>query len=98
MILNKRQIKQLKSLANTCEIRYKVGKNEISDNLIEMLDKGITKHELIKIDLMKIVADEKEEIANSLAESLHAELVTIIGNVIVLYRKNLKEPKIKLVD
>ncbi len=98
MILNKRQIKQLKSLANTCTIRYQVGKNEITDTVIDMLDKGITKHELIKVDLMKNVSDKKEEFADKLASSLHAELVTIIGGVIVLYRKNLKEPKIKLVD
>lgn len=98
MILNKHQIKQLKSLANTCDIRYKVGKKEISDNLIEVLDKGITKHELIKVDLMHNIMSEKEKIAEELAQALHAELITIIGGVIVLYRKNLKSPKIKLVD
>ena len=29
-------------------------------------------------------------------EVLHAELIQIIGSTIILYRKNLKEPKIKL--
>ena len=35
-------------------------------------------------------------VANELTNLLHAELIQIIGGVIVLYRKNLKEPKIKL--
>ena len=98
MILNKRQVKQLKALANTCTIRYKVGKNEVNDNLIDMLDKALLKHELIKIDVMQVVKEDKDEIALTLQNALNAELITIIGNVIVLYRKNMKEPKIKLVD
>lgn len=98
MILNKRQIRQLKGLASTLDSKYQVGKFGITDTLIETLDKGIEKNELIKISLMKSVTDQKEEIANALAFSLHAELVTIIGNVIVLYRKNLKDPHITLVD
>jgi len=39
---------------------------------------------------------DKESFANELTNLLHAELIQIIGGVIVLYRKNLKEPKIKL--
>lgn len=98
MILNKRQIKQLKAMASTLDIKYQLGKNEINDNLIDMLDKGITKHELIKIHLNKNLLSEKKQLAVILAERLNAELVTIIGGVIVLYRKNLKSPKIKLVN
>ncbi len=98
MILNKRQIRQLKSMATTLESKYQVGKNGITGTLIEILDKGIEKHELIKISLMKCCMPDKKEIANELANKLHAELITIVGGVIVLYRKNLKEPKITLVD
>lgn len=97
MILNKAQIKQLKALSNTCKIRYQLGKNEITPTLIDLLDKGITKHELIKVDLRHNIMDDKEEIAKELASLLHAELICIVGGVITLYRKNLKEPKIKLV-
>ena len=98
MILNKRQIRQLKSMATTLESKYQVGKNGITGTLIEILDKGIEKNELIKISLMKCCMPDKKEIANELANKLHAELITIVGGVIVLYRKNLKEPKITLVD
>lgn len=98
MILNKRQIRQLKSIAQTSKIRYQIGKNEITDTLIDMLNKGIDKHELIKVDLLQSVVTDKEEIANTLSDVLHAEIVTIIGNVIVLYRKNISHPVIKLVD
>jgi len=95
-MLNKKQIKYLKSLANTCENKYQIGKNEINENNIKMLSNALDKYELIKICLNRSVAEEKEEIANSLVECLYAELIQIIGNVIVIYRKNLKEPKIQL--
>ena len=98
MILNKRQVRQLKSLAQTCSIHYQIGKNELSDSLLDMLDKGIEKHELIKVDLLQTVTTDKKVLAEEIARELHAEVVTIIGGVIVLYRKNLLHPTIKLVD
>ncbi len=98
MILNKRQIRQLKGLAQTCKIKYQLGKNEISDTLLDLLDKGIEKHELIKVDVMQSVTTSKDELASTIANAINAEIVTIIGGVIVLYRKNLKHPTIKLVD
>lgn len=97
-MLNKHQIAQLKSLSMTMSSNYQIGKNEISPALIEMLDKALTKHELIKISVNRVIVDQKKIIAEQLCESLHAELVQIIGGVIVLYRKNLKNPVIKLVS
>lgn len=97
-MLNKRQVAQLRSIAQTTKATYQVGKNEINENLLDMLDKAITKHELIKISVNKAMSDVKEEFALELSELLHAELIQVIGRVIVLYRKNLKEPKINLVS
>ncbi len=96
-MLSKKQLAQLRSLAQTTKAMYNVGKNEINENVLSMLDKALTKHELIKISVNKAMSDEKEEFAHELSTLLHAELVTIIGRVIVLYRKNLKNPRIELV-
>lgn len=95
-MLSKKQIKYLKGLANTLDAKYKVGKNEITPHTLELLDNALTAHELIKISLNKSVMDYKTEIASTLAEELHAELIQIIGGVIVLFRKNLKDGKIHI--
>lgn len=95
-MLSKSQIKFLKSLSNTVENKYQVGKNEITDTLVDMLSKALDKYELIKVCVNQSVKELKNEFANNLKASLHAEVVQIIGGVIVLYRKNLREPKIKL--
>ena len=95
-MLSKTQIRYLKGLASKLEIKYQIGKNEITDTVLDMLSKALDSHELIKITLNKVVSEEKEYIAETLVNELHAELIQIIGSTIILYRKNLKNPKISL--
>ena len=95
-MLTKSQVKFLKSLSNTVENKYQVGKNEVTVTLIDMLSKALDKYELIKVCVNQSVKELKNEFAQTLVQVLHAELIQIIGGVIVLYRKNLREPKIKL--
>ena len=96
-MLTKNQKKQLKSLANQLTIRYQVGKNEITENLLNMLNKALDAHELIKIDVMQAVNDHLQEITLDLSSKLNAEVVQVIGNTIVLYRRNKGKPIIVLV-
>ena len=96
-MLNQNQKKQLKSLAAKLETKYQIGKKEISPTLIDMLDKALTAHELIKIDVMKGYDGEMEPLAMDLSMQLKAEVVQIVGRVIVLFRRNKEKPQIKLV-
>lgn len=96
-MLSQAQKKQLKGLSNTLDIKYQIGKSEITDNVLNVLDKALTAHELIKIDVMKSVVTPIMELALDLSSSLHAEVVQVVGRVIVLYRPNKDKPKIKLV-
>ena len=95
-MLNTYEKKQLKSLANNINTRYQVGKNEITDTLLDMLDKALIAKEFIKIDVMKAIDRPIMEIALDLSSKLKAEIVDIIGRVIILYRKNPDKQKIKL--
>lgn len=95
-MLTTNEKRQLKALASTIDTKYQVGKNEISDNLIAMLDKALTARELIKIDVMKSVAVPIMELALDLSSRLNAEIVQVVGRVIVLYRLNKQNHKIKL--
>ena len=96
-MLNNHQKSQLKGLANASRIHYQIGKNEISDSLLDMLNKALVAHELIKIDVMKGYTESLNELAINLSVKLNAEVVEQIGRVIVLYRRNKDNPKIKLV-
>lgn len=95
-MLTPKQKRDLKALASTLKTRYQVGKNDISDSLIDMLDKALTAHELIKIDVMKGCLLPVMEVAIDLSNKLNSEIVTVMGRVIVLFRRNKDNPKIKI--
>lgn len=97
-MLNSKQIKYLKGISNTLQAKYQLGKNLISENNLDLLDKALTKNEIIKISIQKGFDLDIKQAANDLAEALNAELVQVIGGVIVLFRKNmnLSESKIHL--
>lgn len=96
-MLNSAQKRQLKGLASTLKVKYQLGKNEITNTAINMFENALVAHELIKIDVMKGVETSKMELALDLSSKLNAEIVQVIGNVIILYRRNPKNPKIQLV-
>lgn len=96
-MLNSKQKRQLKSIAMQEGALYQIGKNEVGKTMLDMLDKALTARELIKISVLKTQEVSMRELALDLSSALHADVVQIIGRVIVLYRKNEKEPKIKLV-
>lgn len=96
-MLNNAQKRQLKGLASTSKIKYQLGKSGITDTSVSMFEKALVAHELIKIDVMKGVADSKMELALDLSSKLNAEIVQVIGNTIVLYKRNKDNPKIQLV-
>ena len=96
-MLNQNQKKQLKGLANSLNTKYQIGKKDVSDTVIDMLNKALTAHELIKIDIMKGYEGEMEPLALDLSMRLKAEVVQIVGRVIVLFRRNKEKPQIKLV-
>lgn len=95
-MLTTNEKQQLKALAAKENTKYQVGKNEITDTLLDMLDKALTARELIKIDVMKGATNPIMEIALDLSSRLHADIVQVVGRVIILYRKNKEHPKIKL--
>jgi len=95
-MLNPKQKRELKALASQLTIRYQIGKNEISDSLIDVLNKALTAHELIKIDVMKGCSLPIMEIALDISNKLSAEIVHVMGRVIILFRRNKENPKIKI--
>ena len=95
-MLNPKQKRTLKGLANNLQTRYQIGKNDISGTVIAMLDKALTAHELIKIDVMKGCTLPVMEVALDIANKLNAELVDVLGRVIILFRRNKDNPKIKI--
>lgn len=88
--MKKEDKKYLKKEAHYLKAIFQIGKDGISENLLEGLDAALVAHELIKIHLLKTVPTEKTMIINQLCTNLNCELIDSIGKMIVLYRKSNK--------
>jgi RNA-binding protein len=78
---------KLKSLAHHLKPVVYIGKNGLSESLIAAIDKALSDHELIKIKFVGF-KDEKGSIIDSITQRTGAELVSIIGNIAILFRRN----------
>ena len=95
-MLTQPQKKQLRALIAQDKTKYQIGKSEVTNALLDMLDKALTARELIKIEVLKSATSPVMEITLDLSSKLNADVVQVVGRVIVLYRKNKENPKIKL--
>lgn len=83
---------QLRAKANPLEPIIQIGKEGVSDNLIMQLDDALDARELIKVRVhLETAPESPREFADKLAERLGAEIIQVIGGVIVIYRKADKE-------
>ena len=74
--------------ANSLEAIIQIGKEGITDNLITQIDDTLDIRELIKIRVQLETAPQTpKELAPQLAERLDAEVIQVIGGIIVIYRK-----------
>jgi RNA-binding protein len=83
--LTKKEIRRLKARAQTLKAILKVGKEGLSPALVRALDEALAHHELLKVKFDEFKS-EKHDLAPRLAEQSGSALVTLVGNVAVLYR------------
>lgn len=86
-----KQRANLKSLASTMKPIGQVGKEGISENLINGLSDALEARELIKITLLPTAGEDGENLAANIADLLHAEVVAVIGRKAIFYRKSSKK-------
>ncbi|NLW53050.1 MAG: ribosome assembly RNA-binding protein YhbY [Tissierellia bacterium] len=87
-MINAKQRKHLKSIANTLEPKINVGKNSISDNVIAQIDQILEANEIVKIKVLNNNLDDQDEMVQVLLEKLNAEFISHVGSKITLYRKS----------
>ena len=83
-----KQRSHLKSLAATMKPIAQVGKEGISENLINGLSDALEARELIKINLLPAAGEDGDNLAANLADLLGAEVVAVIGRKAILYRRS----------
>lgn len=80
----------LKGLANRVPSLYQVGKDGISENMIKQIDDALAARELIKGNVLENSMLTAREVAEELAEKTGSQVVQVIGNKFILYRRSEK--------
>ena len=96
MKLTNNQKKFLRSLAHDLKPFVMIGQNGLSESVLTEIDSTMLKHELIKIKLRVDNRKEKQQILEKIIEFSHAELIQVIGGVLVIYRPFEDNPDIIL--
>ncbi len=90
--LTGKQTRYLRGMGHSLEPKVIVGREGISDNLLQSANDALSAHELIKIKLGQNCPLNKNDAAKQLAGQTGASLVQLIGKTILLYLAN---PKLK---
>ena len=95
-MLNKNQIKFLRTLAHDRTVILWVGQHGLSKNVMEEINNALNHHELVKMKIRVGDRDSRDEVIETICEKTGADKVQTIGNVLVLYRQNKEKPGITL--
>lgn len=94
-MLTSKQRAALKSIASTEDTILQIGKNGIVDTLVIQVSDALKAREIIKMKVLEGAMLSPAEAAAELAEKTKSEVVQVIGNKIVLFKRNPQNPKIK---
>ncbi|NLP26568.1 MAG: YhbY family RNA-binding protein [Clostridiales bacterium] len=95
-MLTSKQRAKLRGIASTTDTILQIGKGGIPDTLVKQVDDAIKVREIVKIKVLENSSYNAKQAAEELAEKTNSEVIQVIGNKLVLYKKNIKEPVIKL--
>ncbi|MGN1136377.1 MAG: YhbY family RNA-binding protein [Oscillospiraceae bacterium] len=95
-MLTSKQRAHLKSVASTEDTILQVGKNGIVDTLVTQVSDALKAREIVKMKVLEGAMLTPAEAAAELSEKTKSEVVQVIGNKIVLFKRNPQNPKIKL--
>tara|TARA_B110000881_G_C18405434_1_gene428139 strand:- start:77 stop:355 length:279 start_codon:yes stop_codon:yes gene_type:complete len=84
------QKKTLRQAAHHLDPAVWVGKNGITESVIKEITYALDRHELIKIKILQVEKKEREINIKKICMDTNAELISNIGNVLTLYKKNTK--------
>lgn len=86
----------LRSMANGLDTIFHVGKGGITPELTAAIDDALEAREIIKANVLDNNLLDTRDTAQTLAERTHSDIVQVIGNKFVLYRRSKKKQIIEL--
>ncbi len=96
MSLSGKQKRFLRAEAHALEPVVMVGKDGLSETLVDAVQAALLAHELIKIRVQDGAPLERKEVSERLPAMVKAELAGLVGRVLILYKRHPQKPRIVL--
>ncbi len=82
------QRKYLRGLAHNLKPMVHLGQKGLTERLLSSVNEALEQHELIKLKFLDFKEkSQKEELSGRIEQQTGAELVSIIGNIAIFYRR-----------
>lgn len=85
--LSSSQRKWLRGQAHALRPLVQIGRQGLTDGVIQQVDEALGLHELVKVQA-PVPREEKAAVAERLANELEADIAGHIGHIIILYREH----------
>lgn len=94
--LSKQQIKLLKSHTHALKPVVRLGQHGLTDAVLKELEIALDHHELVKVKVAAEDREARDSLFTVLSSKTKSQMVQQIGGIVVLYRRNEKNPKIDI--
>ena len=96
-MLTSKQRSEFRAQANDLETTLMVGKEGVTEALIKNVDEALDAREIVKVSVLETSPVSSKEAIELVMNGIKGcEAVQVIGRKFVVYKRNLKEPKIIL--
>lgn len=96
-MITSKQRAYLRKISHTLEPIFQIGKDGVTDELLNGISQSLNKRELVKVHILETAMLDTKETCNEIARDLDAEPVQAIGNKFILYRES-DDEKYKKID
>lgn len=96
MKLSSKQRAFLRKLGQSLHATVTVGKEGVTPEVIEFLERNLEHHELVKVKWLKTSPEETTEMQEKLSSATRSTVAGSIGRTLLLFRKSSTQPKIDL--
>ncbi len=95
-MLTSKQRAYLRSLSQKLDPIFQIGKSGVTDEICLQLSNALEARELIKINVLDNSGYTAREAADEISESIGCDVVSCLGNKLVLYRESENKKRIEL--
>lgn len=95
-ILTGKSLRHLRALGHHLEAVVQIGKDGVTDGVVEATRAALLAHELVKVRIGQDAPVERKEAGAELAERTGSTLAQVLGRTVLVYKRHPHKPKIVL--